>query len=226
VTARSGRHPLPPAETFAATLGRLGIDNDTTVMAYDQQSGAVAARLWWMLHSLGHHRVCVLDGGIAAWIAQGQPLQSGAETVAARRFEARQADYRKLVTTDEVLAALVSGRLPPLVDAREAARFAGEEEPIDAVAGHIPGAVNLPFGGNLDDAGHWKSPAMLAERLAARIPDATSNGWVSMCGSGVTACHLALAADRANFAAPRLYAGSWSEWIRDPARPVSARQQP
>lgn len=229
VTAGSGRHPLPDADTFARTLGRLGIARDTHVVAYDQASGAIAARLWWMLRWLGHPSVRLLDGGFAAWQREGLPLETASPAVEAVTYEGRP-DDRMIVTTGEIAQALATGSVPVLVDARDQARFAGRTEPIDAVAGHVPGALNFPFGTNLNAEGYWRSSDELrkawealdglAQGPADPASSAESGSWAVMCGSGVTACHLAVSAGLAGLAPPRLYAGSWSEWIRDPERPV------
>ncbi len=219
VTADSGRHPLPRAEEFVQTLARLGIANGNQVIAYDGANGAIAARLWWMLRWLGHERVAVLDGGYAAWREQGQAIEPGPVQAAAGHFEAQErSDW--VLDTAELVNALAHGPTPMLVDAREAARFKGEQEPIDRVAGHIPGARNLPLANSLDAHGQWRDAAELRDMWQSALAGTPPPGWAVMCGSGVTACHLALSAERAGLPPPRLYAGSWSEWIRDPGRPT------
>ncbi len=218
VTPDSGRHPLPDPECFAQKLERWGIGNATQVVAYDYGSGGLAARLWWMLRWLGHERVAVLDGGLAAWAAAGEPLATASPCYPAATFDPQpRADL--VVTTEEIARALVNQQAIVILDARDEARFAGRTEPIDSVAGHIPGATNLPFSRSLDPGGFWRDPAEL-ETMWAEIEDGTSIRPIVMCGSGVTACHLALSAAVAGRPEPRLYAGSWSEWIRDPGRPV------
>ena len=223
-TAQSGRHPLPQIEELAATFGRLGIDERVQVIAYDQGSGAYAARLWWLLRWLGHTQVAVLNGGLAAWERAGLPLSTESVRRAPRRFTARP-DPRMLASGNEVAAAALSGALTRgqqlLVDARSADRFAGENETIDPVAGHIPGARNHPFAGNIDAHGRF-----LEARLLRRSWDNTLRGvppprLIAMCGSGVTACHNLLALEVAGLPGARLYAGSWSEWITDPAHPIA-----
>jgi len=223
-TARSGRHPLPQVEVLAATFGRWGIDERVQVIAYDQGSGAYAARLWWLLRWLGHTQVAVLNGGLAAWERAGLPLSTESVRRAPRRFTARP-DPRMLASGNEVAAAALSGALTRgqqlLVDARSADRFAGENETIDPVAGHIPGARNHPFAGNIDAHGRF-----LEARLLRRSWDNTLRGvppprLIAMCGSGVTACHNLLALEVAGLPGARLYAGSWSEWITDPAHPIA-----
>lgn len=218
VTAETGRHPLPEVDDFAATLRRLGVSADSQVVAYDGGPGGIAARLWWMLRWLGHDAVAVLDGGFAAWQAAGGVLRSGEESRSSGDFRPRPQPGRVL-TTAELAAAVGSEAMPRLVDAREAARYRGDSEPIDSVAGHVPGAVNFPFADNLREDGLWRSPAQLRAAWRSALGGEPEAGWAVMCGSGVTACHLALSAARAGLPPPRLYAGSWSEWIRDRARP-------
>jgi thiosulfate/3-mercaptopyruvate sulfurtransferase len=219
VAAATGRHPLPAPEEFAATLSRLGIGNDTRVVCYDAGPGAYAARLWWMLRWVGHDAVAVLDGGFAAWTAEGRPVETSApERHVPARFLARPRPER-VVDAAEVAGALRRGET--LVDVRGAERFAGKVEPLDAVAGHVPGAVNLPFLENLDASGRFRAPAQLAELWRSRTGAVAGRAPICMCGSGVTACQGLLALEAAGIPGGRLYAGSWSEWIRDPARPVA-----
>ena len=223
-TARSGRHPLPQVEVLAATFGRWGIDERVQVIAYDQGSGAFAARLWWLLRWLGHPQVAVLNGGLAAWERAGLPLSTENEPRAPRRFTARP-DGRLLATGTEVAAAVGSGALTCgqqlLIDARSADRFAGENETIDPVAGHIPGARNHPFAGNLDAQGRFLEAGQLRRAWDNTLRGVSPRQLIAMCGSGVTACHNLLALEVAGFPGARLYAGSWSEWITDPAHPVA-----
>jgi thiosulfate/3-mercaptopyruvate sulfurtransferase len=242
VTPTSGRHPLPAPDIFAKRLGELGVGNGTQVIAYDEANGSFAARLWWMLRWLGHSRVAVLDGGIRAWIAAGGALEAG-EAAPAGALESRQAppagtlfspradsspraefsprpDSAAILTAAEVAAAL---RDPAtlLVDARAAERYAGTVEPIDPVAGHVPGAVNHPFSTNLDADGRFLAPALLRARWLERLAGRDPRRLIAMCGSGVTACHNLLSLEAAGLPGDKLYAGSWSEWIRDPTRPVA-----
>lgn len=220
VTRSSGRHPLPSPEDFADTLGRWGVDNDTQVVAYDHASGAVAARLWWMLKWMGHNRVAVLDGGFTAWQAAGGAVSlESADHGPARFRPSPRAEL--IVSTDELQQLLQSGPVPTLVDARDAARFAGRQEPIDPVAGHVPGAVNRPFSEAIDERGRFLSREALKEGWARILGEHRDEPWIAMCGSGVTACHLALTAGLAGYRQPRIYVGSWSEWIRDPQRPIA-----
>lgn len=219
VTPRTGRHPLPTFESLARTASAWGIDSDVQVIAYDQGPGAYAARLWWLMRWAGHARAAVLNGGLAAWRAAGLPLASEVRARAPRRFVPRPALERAL-TTAEVESELARGRIR-LVDARGADRFAGQNETIDPVAGHVPGAVSHPFATNLDAQGRFLPAAQLAQRWQTTASGAAGEALVAMCGSGVTACHNLLAMRIAGIAGARLYAGSWSEWIRDPARAVA-----
>lgn len=219
ISPDSGRHPLPEVDRFAATLGRLGIGNDTHVVVYDAGNGAVAARAWWMLRWLGHERVRLLDGGFDAWAAVAGPVSEGEENAPEQTFlpHPRQ---ESVLTTAELVSNLDRIGDMRLVDARDAARFVGEVEPIDPVAGHVPGSVNLPFGASLTADGTWKSKADLLALWRSVLGEDKNAPWSVMCGSGVTACHLALSALEVGFIEPRLYVGSWSEWICDPLRPV------
>ncbi|MBD3897456.1 sulfurtransferase [Halomonas sp. ML-15] len=208
---KGGRHPLPDPATFTATLQRLGVSPDRPLVVFDDMGGQLAAaRAWWMLRCwAGHPEVYVLDGGLMAWQAIGGELEPG--DTSTRPSDWRPAfDDAARVEADQVF----SGRALK-VDARSPARFRGEEEPIDPVAGHIPGARSRPSAANLDASGYFKP----AERLAAELPQAEEV--VAYCGSGITACHTILAYAVAGLPLPRLYAGSWSEWIEDPARPVA-----
>lgn len=224
VSAQSGRHPLPSAEALAATLGRLGIDLSTPVVAYDQGNGAQAARLWWLLKWVGHRQVAVLDGGFAAWQQEGLPVSTAPTVPAAKHFDARP-DSTRVISTEELGKMLAAGDLQTgrlgLVDARGADRFAGQNETLDPKAGHVPGARNHPFAGNLDDRGRFLTAAQLRDRWSGTLGAVTPANLISMCGSGITACHNLLALELAGLPGARLYAGSWSEWIRDPARPIA-----
>jgi thiosulfate/3-mercaptopyruvate sulfurtransferase len=222
--AGSGRHPLPEVGALADTFSRFGIDEKVQVVAYDQGPGTFAARLWWLLRWLGHAQVAVLDGGLAAWQRAGLPLSNERPMRPARRFAARPA-AEWVVTTEAIATALAAGSLargePLLVDARGADRFAGENETIDPVAGHIPGAHSHPFAGNLDALGQFRAPEELRRAWTVTLRGRPPAALVAMCGSGVTACHNLLALEVAGLPGAKLYAGSWSEWIRDPARAVA-----
>jgi thiosulfate/3-mercaptopyruvate sulfurtransferase len=211
----TGRHPLPDAPVLASTFGRWGITANTQVVAYDAGNSAYAGRLWWLLRWLGHAGVAVLDGGFEAWQAADLPVRRGDEVRAATHFPTRPTLTRIVSTTDILTRA---DRLR-LLDARAAARYRGEVEPIDRVAGHIPNAVCAPFEGNLDTHNRFLPPEALRARFAADV--ASQRDIVCYCGSGVTACHNILAFRRAGLAEPALYPGSFSEWIVDPARGVA-----
>lgn len=209
-----GRHPLPPAEVFEAAMRRIGVRAGSEVVIYDGRTSLAAARLWWLLVDAGHPRVRVLDGGFAAWRRAGLPVQTGPEPEhEAGDFVARPGHLDR-VGTDELAARVGTTAAPVLVDVRAAERYRGEVEPIDAVAGHIPGAVNRPSTANLDADGRFR-PAVVAERFAD-LPDP-----VLYCGSGITAAHTLLALRSAGLTGGRIYPGSWSEWVRDRSRPVA-----
>ena len=209
-----GRHPLPDPDALRVRFGALGIDSNTQVVAYDDAGGTIAGRLWWMLRYMGHRRAAVLDGGWPAWLAAGGATVSGEETRPARTFrgERRRA---WLATIDDVGAAR------RLVDSREPARYRGETEPIDRVAGHIPGACNHYFALNLGADGRFLDPAALRERMERTLLGVPAEETVFYCGSGVSACHNLLALAHAGLPPARLYVGSWSEWSSDPGRPVA-----
>lgn len=216
---RTGRHPLPDPEILALTLGAWGIDAGTQVVAYDDGSGAIAARLWWLLRWLGHEAAAVLDGGWAAWTAAGLPTDDAEARPPRRRFRASPRP-ELLLSADEAARWATDGR-HCLLDAREAVRYRGEAEPIDPVAGHIPGALSAPYADNLGPDGRWLPAEALARRYDALLDDRGAADCAVYCGSGVTAAHDVLAMVHAGLGEPRLYAGSWSEWITDPARPVA-----
>ncbi len=216
ITADSGRHPLPSPSAFAATLSAWGLTPGTRVVAYDQGPGPYAARLWWLLRAAGHADVQVLDGGWAAWTGGAHPVHPGAEAPPPATSVVPRA-FGGWVSTAQLVTALAMDA-PLLVDARGADRFAGQNETIDPVAGHVPGALNHPFAGNLGPDGRFLAPAALRERWLALLGGRSPETLVSMCGSGVTACHNLLALETAGLGGGRLYPGSWSEWIRDPHR--------
>ena len=218
-TGSNGRHPLPAPADFAATLARYGVGADTQVVAYDNEGGIFASRLWWLLRWLGHRRVAVLDGGLAAWKRARLPLEESVAAVAPDQFPIRPGAVPILAA--DVVKALGSDRLQ-LVDARSPERFRGQNETLDPVGGHIPGALNRFYAENLDDNGmHFKPAALLAAEFKALLGERPADSVVHSCGSGVTACHNLLAMEIAGLAGSRLYAGSWSEWCADPARPVA-----
>ena len=220
ITAHSGRHPLPTARALMQTLGSWGIDSETQVIAYDADTGAMAAaRLWWLLRWLGHDKVAVLDGGFKQWQSAGLPISS---TI----FAPRPTEFRGKPQANMVAnAAEVSLRaLQPdwrVLDARPPERFAGTVESIDAVAGHVPGAINFPMTLNLQSDAHWQPAATLRTQFVATLGNVSGTHTIAMCGSGVTACHNLLALEIAGIHGAQLYPGSWSEWIKDPSRPVA-----
>jgi thiosulfate/3-mercaptopyruvate sulfurtransferase len=213
-----GRHPLVDASRFAATLGRWGWTPGTTVVAYDNANGALAAaRLWWMLRLVGHENAAVLDGGLAAWNNAALPLLSEQPRRDGSDVETNY-DAAKIVYTEELQKL---GRNALLLDARAAPRYRGDVEPIDPVAGHVPGAANRPFSENLRADGCFKSIEMLRAEFAALLGEREAAEVVHMCGSGVTACHNLLAMEHAGLTGSRVYAPSWSGWIADSSRPVA-----
>jgi thiosulfate/3-mercaptopyruvate sulfurtransferase len=219
VTRSSGRHPLPPVEEFAESLGAAGIGNSDTVVVYDAAGGAIAARCWWMLRWLGHEKAAILDGGFSAWSDGGYPVESGKPQVSPAIFNARPRAWM-VVSADEVLDGMSRGEIV-VVDAREPERFKGLAEPIDTVAGRIPGAVNFPFRDTLTAGDRLLPASELRRRWLGKLAGHAPQQVVCMCGSGVTACLDLLAMELAGLEGARLYAGSWSEWIRDPDRPVA-----
>ena len=211
-----GRHPLPSPEAFKATIEQLGITNASNVVAYDDASGAIAARFWWMLRWVGHDTVFVLDRGVQGWESAGFPLESTDPTWESTQFSLGQIREDWVVKTPDIPEELAQGAA--LVDARSPARYAGQEEPIDPIAGHIPGAINYPFSLALDSTGAMRDSTELRRELEPLIRG--PRGFIATCGSGVTACHLLLAVKAAGLGDGRAYIGSWSEWIRDPSREI------
>lgn len=212
-----GRHPLPDQTYFLQTLRNWGIDNTTQVIAYDAQGGMYAARLWWMLRWVGHSAVAVLDGSLPAWVAQGLPTTAQIPAIKPGHIGARPSLVTQ-VSASEVEANLSTASLV-LVDARAPDRYRGENESMDPVGGHIPGASNRFFKDNLEADGCFKSSEQLRAEWSKILPDATHA--IMQCGSGVTACHNLLALAIAGLEGAALYPGSWSEWCSDPARPVA-----
>jgi thiosulfate/3-mercaptopyruvate sulfurtransferase len=216
-----GRHPLPDPDAFAATATAWGVGPATSVVAYDDNGGLSAARLWWLLRWIGHEDARVLDGGLAAWRAAGGPIATGADppVVPSRTPLVARLGAMRTVTADEILAGLPA----VLVDARAAERYRGETEPVDPVAGHIPGAVNVPTAGNLAPDGTFLPPTELRARFEAVGIREGGPPVVAYCGSGVTAAHELIALEVAGLAAgSAMYPPSWSGWVDDPVRPVVA----
>lgn len=220
VRADTGRHPLPARERLRALAQRWGINPGIQCVAYDDAGGAMAARLWWLLRYLGHGAAAVLDGGFSAWRGGNYPVDAQAPPTPGGSGEPDGACRAVAVDVDTLRRELNSEQAL-LIDARSPARYRGEEEPIDPVAGHVPGAVNRCFKDNLDDSGRFKSPERLRAEWQALLGERAPEELVHMCGSGVTACHNLLAMEHAGLGGSRLYPGSWSEWITDPQRPVA-----
>ncbi len=217
--AAGGRHPLPNPESFARSLGKWGLSEDRLLIAYDDAAGAIAARLWWLVRWMGHRAVAVLDGGWNAWERAGLPIDSSIPEFHSTSFIGVPGSMT-LVDAGAVEAGLAESRLL-LIDVRSRPRFAGLEEPLDPVAGHIPGSVNLPFAENLAEDGRFRSAGELANIYRALLGDHPVEETACMCGSGVTACHALLAMEIAGLRGAALYAGSWSDWISSSQRPVA-----
>ncbi len=216
---RTGRHPLPDPAVLVRTLGAWGIDGSKQVVAYDDSFGAMAARLWWLLRWLGHDAVALLDGSYPKWAREKKPVTAEAPVAHPAAFNPRannalwvNADFVERARQDEAFVVL---------DARAEERFRGEVEPLDKVAGHVPGAVNAVYEDNLDVSGEFLSAEELRERYLDLLGGVVPDQAIHMCGSGVTACHNVLAMEHAGLPGAKLYAGSWSEWITDPNRPVA-----
>ncbi len=219
MNGRNGRHPLPSSEAFAARLSALGIGRETQVVVYDDLQGMIAGRLWWLLRWIGHTRVALLDGGWQAWLASGGAVVSS-EPKHVPTAGQLNIDPRANVLADEVLANIGQADFC-LVDARSPDRYRGENETMDPVGGHIPGARNRFFRDNLQEDGRFKSADQLRSEWLAVLDGHSPGNVVHQCGSGVSACHNQLAMEIAGLSDSRLYAGSWSEWCADPARPVA-----
>jgi thiosulfate/3-mercaptopyruvate sulfurtransferase len=219
VTPSTGRHPLPVPDEFSRTLGRWGLARETKVVAYDADTGAYAARLWWLLRWAGHRHVAVLDGGFKAWTSAGLPVTAEVRSRPVTDYTVSP-DRSMWLDASQVAAHARSDEWR-LLDARARERFAGEVEPIDAVAGHIPGARNHSFALDLGSDGYFLPPDELRARFEQSQGGVNDSHTIAMCGSGVTACHLLLALEVAGKPGAKLYAGSWSEWIRDPSRQIA-----
>ncbi|WP_242928422.1 sulfurtransferase [Pontibacter vulgaris] len=218
--ADGGRHPLPDISVFAELLGKLGITPESHVVVYDDKNGAnAAARFWWMLRAIGHEKVQVLNGGYDAAIEAGVPTSSSTEAPIAQPPYPHSTWKMPVATINEV-AQVTHHPAKLVIDVRDAARYRGETEPIDLVAGHIPGAVNIPFSSNLNQQGFYLTPEELAAKYNEVLKDRNAEDVIVHCGSGVTACHTILAMDQAGLGIPKLYVGSWSEWSRS-GRPMA-----
>jgi thiosulfate/3-mercaptopyruvate sulfurtransferase len=221
---KTGRHPLPEPAVLAEKLSAWGVDERVQVVAYDDSGGSMAARLWWLLRWLGHDAVAVVDGGWPQWQAAGLPVTPAISSRTPRTFAPRVQDGI-VATAEEIMGRLGAPGLA-LFDARTADRYRGENETIDPVAGHIPGSVSAPYPENLQEDGRFQPAPLLRERFAALLQGASPQEAIFYCGSGVTAAHNVLAVAHAGLGDARLYAGSWSEWITDPNRPVAAGPNP
>ncbi|MBI3912832.1 MAG: sulfurtransferase [Chloroflexi bacterium] len=219
ITPTSGRHPLPRAEDFIARCSAWGINARTQVVAYDAGNAAYAARLWWLLRFYGHAAVAVLDGGFAQWSREQRATRSEFETRA--RAEFRGEPRAEMLADAREVERVRADAAYRVIDARLRPRFTGAQEPIDPVAGHIPGAVNRPYDKNISSEGVFRAPAELRDEFSELLGNARPQNAITYCGSGVTACQILLALEHAGLPGARLYAGSWSEWIREPARAVA-----
>ncbi|HUU72103.1 MAG TPA: sulfurtransferase [Burkholderiales bacterium] len=217
-TGKNGRHPLPPADRFAAWLGSKGVTSGIQVVGYDNAAGVYASRLWWLMRWLGHEAVAVLDGGWDAWLAAGGPTTTDIPAAVPATFSPQLHGVN--VDAAYIVANLQSENMK-VIDARSNDRFHGQNETIDPVGGHIPGAVNRFFKKNVDDNGRFRPGTELKSEFQALIGNTPVQNVVHQCGSGVSACHNLLAMELAGMSGSRLYPGSWSEWVADPARPVA-----
>jgi thiosulfate/3-mercaptopyruvate sulfurtransferase len=219
ITDESGRHPLPDFDLLTEKLCRWGVSNDSQVVVYDDVSGSFAGRMWWLLRCLGHDAVAVLDGGITQWQKEQRILSIAEAKITPAVFKP-QRRHAQWLDVKQLQNRLQNNEIK-LLDARAPERYRGEQEPVDAVAGHVPGALNHAWKLNLDVDGLFLPGELLRARFAALLGDTPPERTVHMCGSGVTACHNVLAMEIAGLSGSRLYPGSWSEWIRDPQRPVA-----
>jgi len=217
-TGNNGRHPMPEADQFARWLGSKGVTSGVQVVGYDNAAGVYASRLWWLLRWLGHDEVAVLDGGWNAWLAAGGPTTKEVPTAVPANFSPQVRDMN--VDAAYVLEKLNSGNMR-VIDARSNDRFHGQNETIDPVGGHIPGALNRFFKNNVGDDGRFRPGLELKGEFEALIGNTPVKNIVHQCGSGVSACHNLLAMELAGMGGSRLYPGSWSEWVADPSRPVA-----
>ena len=220
IPGKTGRHPLPEVSKMVETISSWGIDRDTQVVIYDNETGAYAARLWWILRWLGHIHVAVLDGGLSAWVAEKRLLEINEITPEYKNFIPYiQSQY---IVDAQFVDNIRDDSSYALLDARSLERYLGKNETIDPVAGHIPGAISAPYEENLTDEGFFKSKTELQERFRILLDDHDLNNTVVYCGSGVTAAHNIISMLRAGYdIMPKLYPGSWSDWITDPSRPIA-----
>lgn len=213
--ADGGRHPLPDTQKFCQVLGKLGITTESHVVVYDDQMGAnSAARMWWMLRALGHEKVQVLEGGIQAAIAIGMPISTNWEAKAPTEPYPGN-EWQMMLADMKEVESIAWDKNHLIIDVRSAERFRGDSEPIDLIAGHIPGAINVPLTENMDEKGIFLSPEKLREKYERILGEIPNEKIIVHCGSGVSACHTLLALDYAGMGIPKLYVGSWSEWSRN-----------
>lgn len=223
VTSTSGRHPLPDVDLFSRKLSEWGVDNTKQVVVYDDTFGAMACRMWWLLRWLGHDNVALLDGVYPKWLKDKNPTDTQLPTIIASTFKADVRD--ELVVDADYVQKHIAENENVLIDARPDIRFTGTSEPMDKVAGHVPGAINRPFDDNLDIGGNFMSVDELKEDYAEILKNKTPSQVINMCGSGVTACHNILAMECLGFKNTRLYVGSWSHWITDGTRGVATGEE-
>lgn len=223
-TPQTGRHPLPEAEAFVRLLSAWGVTPNSLVVAYDQNGGAFAARLWWMLRYWGHERACVLDGGWEKWLRERRKIST--EIPAPSKGTPWLTPKNDWLISTEEMASILGNNQWKIIDARAPQRYSGEEEPIDPVAGHIPGALNRFHGFNLAPDSTFLPPETLRKQFLELLGETPPDHTIVYCGSGVTSCHNLLAMSIAGLGMGKLYAGSWSEWIRDPNRPIRRGNQP
>lgn len=225
-TGHNGRHPLPSRDEFAALMRAQGLTSRTHAVVYDAGNSMFAAHLWWMLRWIGHERVSVLDGGWQAWIDAGGAIESGQREPALTEAQAVQSmvhvgDEAMPVVDAQAILANLKHPVFAVIDARAAQRYSGAVEPLDPVAGHVPGALNRPFESNVQTDGRFKSPEALRQEFEALLGPRVNSAVVHLCGSGITACHNLFAMELAGLSGTALYPGSWSEWCSDPSRPVA-----
>jgi thiosulfate/3-mercaptopyruvate sulfurtransferase len=216
----TGRHPLPDPKVLSEKLCGWGVGINRQVVVYDDSYGSIAARLWWMIRWLGHPSVALMDGGYQKWARENRPITAETWPAPSRGVCPSLPERSQWLSSAQVLGQIGSGH-GKLLDSRMEMRFRGEVDPIDPVAGHVPGAINWPFDENLDMDGTFLAPEALRETYQALLRGTPPEKVVHMCGSGVTACHSLLAMEVAGLPGSKLYAGSWSEWITDPARPIA-----
>jgi thiosulfate/3-mercaptopyruvate sulfurtransferase len=220
ITSKTSRHPLPDPEAFAKKCAAWGIRPEKQVVVYDHAGGSFADRLWWMLRAIGHHQAAVLDGGYPKWVAESQPVSQGIEEPKGTGSRLAGIPFNpKLLMDADGVESILNDPAYRLIDARAPERFSGAVEPLDPIPGHIPGAINRYYGLDLNPDGTFKSADVLRAEFQSLLDGISPDNVIVYCGSGVTSCHLLVAMELAGIKGARLYAGSWSEWCRNPARP-------